>query len=74
VLVYHDLLGYQEGGPRFVKQYAQLGPEIQRALEAYAADVRAGSFPEQQHTYSMPEEELALFDASLLEAEQGSER
>ena len=74
VLVYHDLLGYQEGGPRFVKQYAQLGPEIQRALEAYAAEVRAGTFPEQQHTYSMPEEELALFDASLLEAEQGSER
>src|SRR6266536_4247229 len=74
VLVYHDLLGYQEGGPRFVKQYAQLGPEIQRALEAYAADVRARSFPEQQHTYSMPEEELALFDSALLEAEQGSER
>jgi 3-methyl-2-oxobutanoate hydroxymethyltransferase len=74
VLVYHDLLGYQEGGPRFVKQYARLGPEIQRALEAYAADVRAGSFPEQQHTYSMPEEELAAFVDSLLEAEQRSER
>jgi 3-methyl-2-oxobutanoate hydroxymethyltransferase len=74
VLVYHDLLGYQEGGPRFVKQYAQLGPEIQRALEAYAADVRSGAFPEQQHTYSMPEEELALFDAGALEAEQHSER
>jgi 3-methyl-2-oxobutanoate hydroxymethyltransferase len=72
VLVYHDLLGFQEGGPRFVKQYAQLGPEIQRALEAYAADVRGGTFPEQQHTYSMPEEELEAFEASLLE--QGSER
>ena len=74
VLVYHDLLGYQEGGPRFVKQYAQLGPAIQRALESYAADVRAGSFPEQQHTYSMPEDELAVFEGSLLEAEQRSER
>jgi 3-methyl-2-oxobutanoate hydroxymethyltransferase len=74
VLVYHDLLGFQEGGPRFVKQYAQLGPEIQRALEAYASDVRAGAFPEEQHTYSMPEEELAAFDASLLEAEQVPER
>ncbi len=63
VLVYHDLLGYQEGGPRFVKQYARLGPEIQGALEAYAADVRAGTFPQAQHTYSMPEEELAEFEA-----------
>jgi 3-methyl-2-oxobutanoate hydroxymethyltransferase len=65
VLVYHDLLGYQEGGPRFVKQYAQLGPEIQSALERYAADVRAGAFPEPQHTYGIPEEELALFESAL---------
>ena len=74
VLVYHDLLGFQEGGPRFVKQYAQVGPEIQRALEAYATDVRSGAFPEPQHTYSMPDEELALFEASLLETEQRTER
>jgi 3-methyl-2-oxobutanoate hydroxymethyltransferase len=65
VLVYHDLLGYQEGGPRFVKQYARLGPEIQAALEQYAADVRSGAFPEAQHTYGIPEEELALFEAGL---------
>jgi 3-methyl-2-oxobutanoate hydroxymethyltransferase len=67
VLVYHDLLGYQEGGPRFVKQYARLGPEIQSALERYAADVRAGAFPEAQQTYGIPEEELALFEAGLEE-------
>ena len=65
VLVYHDLLGYQEGGPRFVKQYARLGPEIQAALESYAADVRSGAFPEEKHTYGIPEEELALFEAGL---------
>ena len=65
VLVYHDLLGYQEGGPRFVKQYARIGPEIQRALEQYAADVRSGSFPEDKHTYSIPAEELALFETEL---------
>jgi 3-methyl-2-oxobutanoate hydroxymethyltransferase len=67
VLVYHDLLGYHEGGPRFVKQYAQLGPEIQRALEGYAEDVRSGSFPEERHTYSIPAEELALFENDVLE-------
>jgi 3-methyl-2-oxobutanoate hydroxymethyltransferase len=67
VLVYHDLLGFQEGGPRFVKQYANLGPEIQAALERYAADVRAGAFPEDKHTYGIPPEELELFEAELLE-------
>jgi 3-methyl-2-oxobutanoate hydroxymethyltransferase len=67
VLVYHDLLGYQEGGPRFVKQYAHLGPEIQRALERYAEDVRSGSFPEERHTYSIPADELALFENDVLE-------
>jgi 3-methyl-2-oxobutanoate hydroxymethyltransferase len=67
VLVYHDLLGYQEGGPRFVKQYAKLGPEIQAALERYAEDVRTGAFPEPQHTYAIPAEELELFEAELLE-------
>ena len=72
VLVYHDLLGYQEGGPRFVKQYAKLGPEIQRALEQYAADVRSGAFPEQRHTYAIPAEELELFEADLLEQRRPS--
>jgi len=65
VLVYHDLLGFQEGGPRFVKQYARIGPEVQRALAQYAADVRSGAFPEDKHTYSIPAEELALFETEL---------
>jgi 3-methyl-2-oxobutanoate hydroxymethyltransferase len=62
VLVYHDLLGlYQGKSPRFVKRYADLAPEIQDALERYAADVRSGAFPADEHTYSIPEEELAAF-------------
>jgi 3-methyl-2-oxobutanoate hydroxymethyltransferase len=68
VLVWHDLLGLYEGrAPRFVKQYADLASEIRRALEAYAEDVRGRRFPEEQHTYSMPEEELAEFEAALAE-------
>jgi 3-methyl-2-oxobutanoate hydroxymethyltransferase len=68
VLVWHDLLGLYEGrAPRFVKQYADLAGEIRRALEAYAEDVRTRRFPEEQHTYSMPDEELARFEAALEE-------
>jgi 3-methyl-2-oxobutanoate hydroxymethyltransferase len=64
VLVYHDLLGLSEGHlPRFVKRYANLSAEIRDALTAYATEVRSGAFPEQQHTYAMPEEELAAFES-----------
>ncbi len=64
VLVYHDLLGLYEGrAPRFVKRYASLAEEIRGALERYADEVRTGAFPEEQHTYAMPEEELTLFEA-----------
>ena len=66
VLVYHDLLGlYQGRAPRFVKRYADLATEIRDALERYAADVRERRFPEEQHTYSIPDEELADFKAEL---------
>ncbi len=63
VLVYHDLLGLTEGHlPRFVKRYANLSREIRDALEAYAADVRSGAFPDDEHAYAMPEGELAAFE------------
>jgi 3-methyl-2-oxobutanoate hydroxymethyltransferase len=70
VLVYHDLLGlYEARAPRFVKRYAALAGEIRAALEQYAADVRAGRFPEEQHGYAMPDEELEAFRTDgLLEA------
>jgi 3-methyl-2-oxobutanoate hydroxymethyltransferase len=62
VLVYHDLLGLTEGrAPRFVKRYANLAAEIRGALATYAEDVRSGGYPSDEHTYSMPEEELAVF-------------
>jgi 3-methyl-2-oxobutanoate hydroxymethyltransferase len=63
VLVYHDLLGLTEGHlPRFVKRYANLSREIRDALEAYAAEVRSGAFPDDEHAYAMPEGELAAFE------------
>jgi len=66
VLVWHDLLGLYDGhAPRFVKQYAQLATEIQRAVEAYVGDVREHRFPEEVHTYGMPDDELTAFEAEL---------
>ena len=66
VLVWHDLLGMYSGRtPRFVKRYAQLSAEIGTALAEYVADVRGGAFPEEQHTYAIPDDELARFEEAL---------
>jgi len=70
VLVWHDMLGYYEGhAPRFVKRYADLGEVIVEALSRYAEEVRDGAFPEEQHTYKMPAEELKAFAST--DAEPG---
>jgi 3-methyl-2-oxobutanoate hydroxymethyltransferase len=75
VLVWHDMLGLSTGHvPRFVKQYADIGGAILTGIEAYVADVRAGRFPEAQHTYPMPEDELQLFEAELMAASLGDKR
>jgi 3-methyl-2-oxobutanoate hydroxymethyltransferase len=69
VLVWHDLLGLYAGrAPRFVKRYAEVATTIGDAVAVYADEVRSGAFPAEQHTYAMPEEELALFEAALAEA------
>jgi 3-methyl-2-oxobutanoate hydroxymethyltransferase len=71
VLVWHDMLGYYEGhAPRFVKRYAELGEAIVDALGRYAEEVRTGVFPEEQHTYAMPDEERAAFEAGARAARE----
>ena len=66
VLVWHDLLGLYEGrAARFVKRYADVGEVIRSALESYADDVRERRFPEEQHTYAIPAEELEVFEQAL---------
>jgi len=71
VLVWHDLLGLYAGRPaRFVKRYAEVGEIITAALAEYAADVRERRFPEERHTYAMPDDELAEFEAKLSEHQE----
>jgi 3-methyl-2-oxobutanoate hydroxymethyltransferase len=50
VQVMHDLLGLDERfRPRHAGQYGALAATIREAFAAYAADVRAGTFPTEQH-------------------------
>jgi 3-methyl-2-oxobutanoate hydroxymethyltransferase len=66
VLVYHDMLGLYDGRtPRFVKQYADIAAAIRSAFETYAEEVRAGAFPGEEHTYTIPEDELDRFESGL---------
>jgi 3-methyl-2-oxobutanoate hydroxymethyltransferase len=52
VLVTHDMLGiFTEFSPRFLRRYANLNADMKAAFEAYAADVRAGTFPTQEESY-----------------------
>jgi 3-methyl-2-oxobutanoate hydroxymethyltransferase len=47
VLVFHDFVGYLTGYlPKYVRKYADLYGTISRAVGEYAADVRAGRFPD----------------------------
>lgn len=60
VLVTHDMLGlFERFTPRFVKRYAQLHAEMERAFRTYIEDVEMRRFPAEEHTVDMPDEEWA---------------
>ncbi|HYI57134.1 MAG TPA: 3-methyl-2-oxobutanoate hydroxymethyltransferase [Microlunatus sp.] len=53
VLVWQDMLGLRTGKlPRFVKQYADLQAVMSEAVGRYVDEVRDGSFPSGEHTFS----------------------
>jgi 3-methyl-2-oxobutanoate hydroxymethyltransferase len=52
VLVVDDMLGlFTDFRPKFVKRYAELGQIANDAMAAYAAEVRARSFPTDEHSF-----------------------
>lgn len=59
VLVYHDVIQYgTDRVAKFVKTYADVDAMIDTALSSYVSDVRSGSFPALEHTFTMSEETL----------------
>ena len=66
VLVTHDLLGlFDRFQPRFVRQYANLRSEMDRAFGEYIADVEAGRFPAAEHSVEMDDAEWHALQARL---------
>jgi 3-methyl-2-oxobutanoate hydroxymethyltransferase len=53
ILVMEDMLGLNPKPPKFVRTYANMGEDIEAAVKAYAADVRARTFPGVENVYQM---------------------
>ena len=52
VLVWTDMAGLTPGpGPKFLKRYADLRGVLTEAAQAYADDVRSGTYPGPEHSY-----------------------
>jgi len=66
VLVTHDLLGlFDRFTPKFVKKYANLHGEMLRAFGEFMTEVKAGSFPGEEHSVEMPDDEWEIFLKSI---------
>jgi 3-methyl-2-oxobutanoate hydroxymethyltransferase len=66
VLVLHDVLGlYGEFKPKFAKRYADIGAAVTSALREFDREVRDGSFPTDEHSFTMKESELLSLQRSL---------
>jgi 3-methyl-2-oxobutanoate hydroxymethyltransferase len=52
VLVINDMLGiYERFTPKHVKKYANLNLEIKKAVKTYIAEVKHGTFPDNEHSF-----------------------
>lgn len=59
VLVYHDILTYGvDRVPKFVKQYANSGELMEKAIRDYSLEVKEKRFPKDEHSFAMKEDEL----------------
>lgn len=61
VLVTHDMVGmFDKFIPSFVRQYANLAPQIKKAVASYCDEVKNGTFPSEKHSFSMQEDVESL--------------
>lgn len=52
VLVTPDMLGLNERfSPKFLKKYASMAEEVRQAARDFATDVRAGAYPDKEHSF-----------------------
>jgi 3-methyl-2-oxobutanoate hydroxymethyltransferase len=66
VLVWHDMLGlFDRFQPKFSRQFENAGELIQRGLATYVAEVHQRTFPAQEHSFTISDEEWQAFEQGL---------
>jgi 3-methyl-2-oxobutanoate hydroxymethyltransferase len=62
ILLAYDLLGmFTDFSTKFTKRYAHLGESATMALKEYVSEVKSGSFPTDEHSYSVDDREYEKF-------------
>ncbi len=59
ILVMEDMLGLSPKVAKFVKEFGAIGKAIKSAIGSYAREVRGRTFPAQEHTYALKDDETA---------------
>lgn len=66
ILIINDILGLTAGPmPKFAKSYGNLGPEIVKAVKAYAEEISAGKYPDDNHSYHIKAGQLEELEKML---------
>lgn len=60
VLVYQDMLAvFSDFKPKFVKHFADVGSVMREGFQSYIEEVKAGTFPAQEHTFAISDEVIS---------------
>ncbi|MFX1343896.1 MAG: 3-methyl-2-oxobutanoate hydroxymethyltransferase [Promethearchaeota archaeon] len=60
IIIIYDMLGiFTEFKPKFVKHFGQIGENIRNALNAYKNEIISSEYPDLDHSYSYPTEDLS---------------
>lgn len=71
VLLCHDLLGvFTDFKPKFTKRYAKLTEVAVTGIAQYVKEVKEGTFPDDEHSYTVNESEYEKFAARVAKRKQ----
>src|SRR3977135_3446671 len=71
ILLCHDLLGvFTDFKPKFTKRFAKMTEVAVTGIKQYIKEVKDGSFPDDDHSYTVKEEEYEKFAAMVRKRRQ----
>jgi 3-methyl-2-oxobutanoate hydroxymethyltransferase len=71
ILLCYDLLGvFTDFKPKFTKRYAKMTEVAVTGIKQYVAEVKAGAFPDDEHSYTVNESEYEKFATMVAKRQQ----